>query len=126
MSFWQWFWLVVELFFFFAYLIILFQIIGDLFRDKATGGGVKAVWVLLLLFFPLLGAILYLLIRGRGMTERTVESVQEHRAATDDYIRTVAGSSPAQEIAQAQTLLQSGAITPEEFAQLKAHALAAR
>jgi hypothetical protein len=125
-GFWQWFWLVVEIFLFFAYLIVLFQIIGDLFRDRALGGLAKAVWVVLLILFPLLGAVLYLIFRGRGMTERAVEAVHESKSATDDYIRTVAGTSPAQEIAAAQQLLTAGAITPDEFGQLKARALAGK
>ena len=124
MSFWQWFWLVVEIFIFFAYLMILFQIVADLFRDKSTGGAVKALWVLLLIFFPILGALVYLLARGRGMTERSMAEVARAKSDTDQYIRAVAGSSPVQEIATAQELLASGAITPEEFASLKARALA--
>ncbi|HEY0117209.1 MAG TPA: PLDc N-terminal domain-containing protein [Cellulomonas sp.] len=125
-DFWQWFWLVVEFFLFFAYLIVLFQIVGDLFRDRKLGGGAKALWVIVLVVFPLLGAILYLLFRGRGMTERTVDAVRESKASTDDYIRAVAGTSPAQEIATAQELLTAGAVTPDEFASLKAAALARR
>lgn len=125
MSFWQWFWLVVEIFIFFAYLMILFQIVGDLFRDRSTGGGVKALWVVLLILFPVLGALIYLLARGRGMTERSIAEAARAKSTTDEYIRAVAGSSPVQEIATAQELLASGAITPEEFAQLKARALAA-
>lgn len=124
MTFWHWFWLVVELFFFFAYLIVLFQIVGDLFRDRSTGGVAKALWILLLIVFPFLGALVYLLVRGRGMTERGVEVVRREKAAADEYIRAVAGTSPAQEIAYAQQLLASGAITSEEFATLKARALA--
>lgn len=126
MSFWQWFWLVVEIWIFFAYLMILFQIVGDLFRDRSSSGWAKAVWVLLLLVFPVLGALIYLLARGRGMTERSLQAVRADKAAADDYIRAVAGTSPAQEIATAQELLTSGAITPDEFATLKARVLAAR
>ncbi|HEY0189263.1 MAG TPA: PLD nuclease N-terminal domain-containing protein [Cellulomonas sp.] len=126
MTFWESFWLVVEVFFFFAYLVVLFQIVGDLFRDRGTGGLAKAVWVVLLILFPFLGAVLYLIVRGRGMTERSVVAVEQQKAAADDYIRTVAGTSPAQEIAAAQQLLSTGAITQAEFADLKARALAAR
>jgi hypothetical protein len=124
-GFWEWFWLVVEIFLFFAYLMVLFQIFGDLFRDRTLGGLARAVWVVLLVVFPMLGAILYLLFRGRGMAERAAESIRARAAATEHYIRDVAGTSPAQEITAAQQLLAAGAITPEEFAQLKARALAA-
>ncbi|OJV78896.1 MAG: hypothetical protein BGO37_00615 [Cellulomonas sp. 73-92] len=125
-GFWQWFWLVVEIFLFLMYLMILFQIIGDLFRDKALGGLAKALWMLVLVIAPFLGALVYLIARGRGMSERAGEALREHQAAADHYIRTVAGTSPAQEIATAQELLTAGAITPDEFARLKAQALAGR
>ncbi|MBN9375385.1 MAG: PLDc_N domain-containing protein [Cellulomonas sp.] len=108
------------------YLMILFQIIGDLFRDKALGGLAKALWMLVLVIAPFLGALVYLIARGRGMSERAGEALREHQAAADHYIRTVAGTSPAQEIATAQELLTAGAITPDEFARLKAQALAGR
>lgn len=123
-GFWEWFWLVVEIFLFVAYLMILFQVIGDLFRDKALGGFAKALWILVLVVAPFLGALVYLIARGRGMTERAGEALREQKAAADQYIRTVAGTSPAQEIATAQELLTAGAITPDEFARLKAQALA--
>ena len=125
-GFWQWFWLVVEIFLFLMYLMILFQIIGDLFRDKALGGLAKALWMLVLVIAPFLGALVYLIARGRGMSERAGEALREREAAADHYIRTVAGTSPAQEIATAQELLTAGAITPDEFARLKAQALAGR
>ena len=124
MSFWQAFWLMVEAFFFVAYLVILFQIVADLFRDRQLSGVGKAAWILLLLVLPWLGALVYLLARGRGMTERAQATFAERKAATADYIRTTAGTSPAQEIAAAQQLLASGAITQDEFVRLKASALA--
>ena len=125
-GFWEWFWLVVEIFLFVAYLMILFQVIGDLFRDKALGGFAKALWILVLVVAPFLGALVYLIARGRGMSERAGAALREQQAAADHYIRTVAGTSPAQEIATAQELLTAGAITPDEFARLKAQALAGR
>lgn len=124
MTVWHVFWLMVEAFFFVAYLVILFQIVADLFRDRELGGGAKALWVLLLLVLPWLGALVYLIARGGGMTERALAVHGERRAAADEYIRTTAGTAPAQEIAAAQQLLSSGAITPDEFARLKARALA--
>ena len=124
MTVWHVFWLMVEAFFFVAYLVILFQIVGDLFRDRQLSGGGKALWLLLLLVLPWLGALIYLVARGRGMTQRAQATFAERRAEADEYIRTTAGTSPAQEIAAAQQLLSSGAITPDEFARLKAKALA--
>lgn len=125
MTFGQAFWLVVEIFFFVAYLVILFHIFGDLFRDKSIGGFAKAMWVLFLIILPWLGALIYLIARGNGMAERSMQAYAQQKAATDQYIRdTVSASSPADEISKAQQLLSTGAITPEEFANIKAKALA--
>ena len=64
----------------------------------------------------------YLIFRGRGMGERAETQANEAKAATDEYIRSVAGGATA-EIAQAKQLLDSGAITEAEFQQLKQAAL---
>jgi len=124
-SFWQWFWLLVWSFVFVCYLMILFHIITDLFRDRELSGWWKAVWVILLVIFPFLTALVYLIARGRGMGERQLAYMQQTRQATDQYIQTVAGTAnPADAIASAKQLLDQGAITQDEFAQLKAKALA--
>ena len=67
MDFWSYFWLLVWWFFFVAYLMVLFQIFGDLFRDDELGGVAKALWVLVLVFFPVIAALVYLVARGKGM-----------------------------------------------------------
>jgi hypothetical protein len=125
-SFWDFFWLLVWTFFFVMYLIILFQIIGDLFRDKDLSGWWKALWIIFLIIFPFLAALIYLIARGKGMAERHAGEVRQAQAATDQYIKSVAsqGSSPADQIASAKSLLDSGAITQQEFDQLKQKALA--
>lgn len=123
-GFWEWFWLVVEIFLFFSFVIVLFQVVGDLFRDKTLSGLAKAGWVVLLVVLPLIGVVVYLIARGRAMSERRTEAFAQSRAASEQYIRAVAGTSPAQEIATAQELLTVGAITDDEFARLKARALA--
>ena len=124
MSFWDIIWFIIVSFAFVAYLMILFNIVTDLFRDKSVSGGMKAVWMIGLVFLPFLIAVIYLIVRGKGMAERQNEVVQHVRAAQDDYIRSVASASPAEEIAKAQQLLDAGTITPEEFAALKAKAVA--
>ena len=106
------------------YLMVLFQIIGDLFRDPEVGGFAKAVWIIGLIVLPLLVALIYLIARGRGMAERQSGAVRQARAETDQYIKSVAGTSPADQIASAKTLLDDGAISQTEFEQLKAKALA--
>ncbi|MBS1221908.1 MAG: hypothetical protein H6R24_2618 [Proteobacteria bacterium] len=123
-NFWDVLWLIASTFFFVAYLIVLFQIIIDLFRDAELGGGSKVVWLLGLIFLPVLTAILYILARGRGMAERQRVAMQRAKSDTDAYIREVAGKSPADQIADAKALLDAGTINPEEFARLKAKALA--
>jgi hypothetical protein len=116
-----WFFLVS--FIFIAYLMALFAIITDLFRDEELSGIGKAVWLIFLLFLPLLTALVYLILRGDGMTKRGVQQAREQQAATDDYIRSVATSSPSEEIAKAKALLDAGTITADEYAALKTKAL---
>lgn len=124
MEFWDVFWLIVYSFFFIAYLFVLFQIVADLFRDHQLSGWWKALWVVFLIFLPVLTALVYLIARGRGMAERQQAAVLRAKSDTDNYIREVAGASPAEQIHRAKELLDAGAITPEEFASLKAKALA--
>ncbi|RDI49954.1 SHOCT domain-containing protein [Nocardia mexicana] len=124
MSVWEALWLIVVSFAFVAYLLMLFYIIGDLFRDKETSGWVKAVWIVFLFVLPLLTALVYLLVRGRGMAERTTTAVREAQSAEQDYIRTAAGTNSAAQIADAKKLLDDGTISAEEFERLKHKALA--
>ncbi|MCP2289435.1 SHOCT domain-containing protein [Nocardia amikacinitolerans] len=122
-SFWDYVWYTILVFAFVAYLIVLFQILVDLFRDHTTSGIAKAVWVIALIFLPYLSALVYLIVRGRGMALRAQQAQAEAKQATDQYIRQVAGKSPAESIADAKALRDSGVITDAEFEQLKAQAL---
>jgi hypothetical protein len=122
-NFWDIVWLMVSTFFFVAYLIVMFQIVVDLFRDHELGGGSKVLWLIGLLFVPVLTALIYILARGKGMAARQQASLQKAKAETDAYIKDVAGKSPAQHIAEAKALLDAGTITPAEFDKLKAKAL---
>lgn len=123
LTFWSYLALLIWTFFFVCYLIILFQIVADLFRDKSMSGGAKAVWIVCLLIIPLITAVVYLIARGGAMAQRRNTAAQQARNDTDLYIRSVAGTSPADQIATAKQLLDSGAITREEFDHLKATAL---
>ena len=125
MDFWSWLAWFFWVFVFVAYLMVLFSIIGDIFRDDSLNGWVKAVWVVALIFVPILTALIYLIARGTGMQKRTLERAAQMRAEQDDYIRTTAGSaqSAADEIAKAKQLLDSGAISDAEFAALKSKTL---
>ena len=122
-SFWQVIWLFFCGFVLIAYLMALFSIVADLFRDHTLSGGWKAVWIIFLVFFPFVTALVYVIARGGGMAERSQRDMRQAQAATDNYIREVAGSSPADEIAKAKTLLDAGTISAEEFAHLKSQAL---
>lgn len=124
MDFWDSFWLIVYGFFFVAYLLVLFQVVADLFRDRDLSGWWKAVWLLFLIFLPVLTALVYLIARGRGMARRQGEVANEARRETESYIREVAGTAPADQIATAKQLLDSGTITPVEFDRIKTKALA--
>jgi hypothetical protein len=125
MNFGDFFWLLIWSFVFVFYLMILFQIIGDLFRDRDLSGWWKAVWVIALIILPFLSALIYLIARGRGMAERQAGEVRRAQSETDSYIHQVAGrSDPAEQIATAKGLLDQGTITQAEFDRLKATALA--
>ncbi|MBF6434834.1 SHOCT domain-containing protein [Nocardia cyriacigeorgica] len=124
MSVWEVLWLIVVSFAFIAYLLMLFFIIGDLFRDRQTSGWAKAAWIVLLFIFPLLTSLVYLIVRGKGMSERQAAAIDEAQAAQQRYIRETAGTSPAAQIADARKLLEDGTISQAEFDQLKAKALA--
>ncbi|ALJ19957.1 SHOCT domain-containing protein [Microbacterium sp. No. 7] len=123
-SFWDLIWWFLAIFVFIAYIYTIFAIISDLFRDRKLGGVAKAIWIIFLVFLPFLTALVYLIARGGGMGERASQQAQAYKDAQDAYIREVAGISPAEQIAQAKGLLESGAITQEEFDRLKSKALA--
>lgn len=101
----------------------LFSIVGDIFRDREMSGGLRAVWIVCLIFFPFITALIYLIVRGRGMTERAVARPNAtRRPPTTTFARWPA--SPADEIARAKALLDAGTISPAEYEALKAKALA--
>jgi ABC-type multidrug transport system fused ATPase/permease subunit len=123
-NFWDIVWLMMSTFVFVAYLIIMFQIVVDLFRDNELGGGSKVLWIIGLIFLPMITAIIYIITRGSGMAMRAQASMQRAKSETEAYIKGVAGRSPAADIAEAKALLEAGTITQDEFARLKAKALA--
>ena len=117
-----------EFFIFFAWFMCLWWIFGDLFRSRDLGGFPKTMWVLFIVILPIIGMLAYMLARGHGMTERSLEAQQELERRQAEYIKSVAAAptetSVADQIASAKNLLDSGAITTVEFDQLKAKALA--
>jgi hypothetical protein len=124
MSIWDFFvwffWFYIAI----ACIWIFITVIIDVFRDPTLNGWAKALWTIFLVFLPFLAAFIYLIARGRSMAERTAAASRATRAETDDYIRTVAATqSPAAQIDSAKRLLDSGAVTAEEYQVLKAKAL---
>jgi hypothetical protein len=114
---------VLEVFLFAAWLMILFVIIGDLFRDHAISGWGKAAWVLFLIFVPFLAALIYLIARGEGMRERQLAHQQEAQKQLDAYIRQTAGSgggAAADQLAKLAKLHDEKKLSDEEFERAKA------
>lgn len=122
-SVWDLLWYTLTVFFFVAYLLVLFQIIGDLFRDRSMSGVVRVLWIIFLVVLPYLTAFVYILTRGRGIAERQAAAHSAAHSAADDYIREVAGKSAPEQISEAKALLDAGVIDAAEFAALKAKAL---
>src|SRR5262245_13715013 len=111
---------VLEVFLFAAWLMILFVIIGDLFRDHQMSGWAKAAWVIFLIFVPFLGALIYLIVRGDGMRQRALAAQQEQQKEVDSYIRQTAGSeSAADELTKLSKLHDDKKLSDEEFERAK-------
>lgn len=126
MDLWGWIAWFFWVFVFIAYLMVLFSILGDIFRDHTLNGWLKAVWVIFLIFVPFLTALIYLIARGPSMQRRSIEQATEMRRQQDEYIRATAGSSSSvDDIAKAKSLLDAGAISKSEFDAFKARALTA-
>ena len=114
---------VLEVFVFFAWIMVLFTILGDLFRDHSLSGWGKAAWVVFLIFVPFLAALIYVIARGHGMRERAIKQQQEAQQEMASYIQKTAGHSTADEIDKLSKLKDAGTITPEQFEAQKAKLL---
>jgi ABC-type multidrug transport system fused ATPase/permease subunit len=125
MGFWDFLWLLFWTYIFVAYLMLLFHIFADVFRDRDMGGFAKALWVIFLIVAPFLSVLIYLIARGREMAERQTQAARQAQAETEQYIQSVASTpNSADQIASAKALLDDGTITPAEYEQLKVQALA--
>ena len=126
-SFGDIFWSVLWFFFLFIWLMVLFHVFSDLFRDHSVSGVQKTLWVLFLVFLPFLAVFIYLIVRGKGMGERAAAQQQQAQQQLAGYVRNVAATSettPTEQNARAKELLDAGAIDQSEFDRLKAKALA--
>jgi hypothetical protein len=118
------FWTIIIFFFWVIWIWIVIQVLIDVFRRHDIGGFAKALWVIFVVIVPWLGVLVYLIVEHDGMRQRGMKQAQAQRREFDDYVRDTAGGGSAAEIAKAKELLDSGAITQEEFEALKAKALA--
>ena len=114
-------WSLLAIFFMVIYFMMLFHVIADVFRRRDASGWKKAAWLVFLLVAPAIGLIAYLVTNSRGIAERT----PGYAAARGGYDGAYNGADPTAQINQAKTLLDSGAISPDEYSQLKARARSA-
>jgi hypothetical protein len=111
---------VIWIFLFVAWIMVLFTIVGDLFRDHQLSGWAKAIWILFLIFIPFLTALIYLIVRGHGMRDRSIKEQAEVRKHFESYVRETAGTTPVDELHKLNDLKEKGAISDEEFERMKA------
>jgi len=119
------FWTFVWFFALMIYFWLIITVFADLFRRRDLSGWAKAGWVVFVLVLPLLGTLCYLISQGRSMADRDTRQAREVKQHTDEYIRSVVSPSykGVEEIARGKELLDQGAISPEEFEQLKRRVL---
>ena len=118
-SFGEFLWSLLIIFFMIVYFVILFQVVFDLFRDHELSGWAKAGWLLFIIVLPFLGLFVYLIVRGQGMAERSAKQQIDAQQQFDSYVRETAGGGPTAEIANAKKLLDEGTISQEEFDAIK-------
>ncbi|MFJ3977215.1 MULTISPECIES: SHOCT domain-containing protein [Streptomyces] len=120
------FWTMLWLFLWIMWFFLLFKIITDIFRDHTLGGWGKAGWLIFVLILPFLGVFVYLIARGKSMTEREMKQMQENEAAFKSYVQQAAapGGGSADELHKLSALKDKGDITQEEFDRAKAKLLA--
>jgi type VI protein secretion system component VasK len=119
------FWTMLLIFGFVLWIWLLIYIFMDIFRSHDMGGFAKALWVIFIIFLPLLGVLIYLIVRGGKMHQRAMEQAQQQQQALDEYVRKTAGSgTTADELAKLAQLRDQGAISEEEFQAQKAKLLA--
>lgn len=124
-TFLQVFWWMLTFFAFVIWFWLLITVFADIFRRHDTSGFAKVLWVIFVIIFPFLGVFIYLIANHEGMADRNVKQMQAQQQATDAYIQSVAGSGgAAAEIEKAKGLLDSGAISQQEYDAIKAKALA--
>ena len=126
MDLWGWIWFFFWMFAYVAYILVLIYIVIDIFRDHQLNGWLKALWLLLLLFLPWITGLVYLIVRGKGMAERSARKQVEYQEYSQEEYRKISFANPAEEITKAQALRDQGVITDGEFEAIKAKALGSK
>ena len=118
-------WSMLIFFLWVMWFWLLFTVWADIFRRHDESGWTKAAWLIFTIILPFLGVFIYLIVENKGINERNLERMQAQRAQMDSYIRQTAGGGDdaTAQISNAKSLLDSGAITQEEFEQIKKKAL---
>ena len=121
------FWTIVEIFLWVIWIWILIYVFIDIFRSRDLSGGAKALWFIFVLFIPLIGVLVYLIVRGSSMHERAVQQAQQQDQEFRAYVQDAAGSggSSADQLAKLADLRDRGVITAAEFEREKAKVLTA-
>jgi hypothetical protein len=118
------FWTIFIVFIWVAWIILLFRVFIDIFRSHDMGGWAKGLWCVAIIVLPFLGVFIYVIARGRGMAERSMEQAKQDEADFRTYVQDAAGSGgTADELAKLSELHKSGVLSDDEFAQQKAKLL---
>jgi len=123
-NFWSFFWDILLIMAWVIWFWLLITVFSDLFRRHDTSGFAKVLWVIFVIIIPYFGVLVYLLVEHNGMVERNVKQAQASQQEFDQYVRSVSGGDPTEQIAKAKALLDNGTISQAEFDQLKQKALA--
>ena len=119
------FWTMLWFFLWVIWLMLLFRVIGDIFRSRDLGGLAKTMWLMLVIIVPFFGVFVYLIARGNAMGQRDLTEAQARDAAFQAYVQSsVTSGGSADELAKLADLRDRGVITEAEFAQQKSKVLA--
>ncbi|MEV1050229.1 SHOCT domain-containing protein [Streptomyces sp. NPDC049887] len=114
------FWTVMWIFLWVVWLVLLFRVFVDIFRDHEMSGWAKAAWLIFMLLIPFLGVLVYVIVRGRDMGKREIQHAQEQQEAFNAYIRqTAKDAGPGDELARLSELKAKGDLSEEEFQRAK-------
>jgi Short C-terminal domain/Phospholipase_D-nuclease N-terminal len=113
------FWTMLEFFLWLVWIWIFVMVIFDIFRSHDLSGWGKALWVLFVAIIPLIGVLVYLIVRGGSMHERAQRQTERQDEAFRSYVQQTASTSPADQLTKLAELRDRGVITADEFAREK-------